>query len=278
MNKSKISFIGCGNMGRSLMGGLIAHGHPAALLTGADPDPGQCEKVRRLFNIETLADNSRAIQGADVIVLAVKPQAMAATIRSIKAGLDQQGSLLISMAAGIRLSALERWLRPDAAIIRVMPNTPALIRAGAAALYANAAVSNAQRALAEDMLRCVGLALWLEDESLMDTVTALSGSGPAYVFLLMEVMEKAAIKLGLGQGQARLLSMETVFGAARMARESRQDAATLRRQVSSPGGTTEAALKVLMGQSGMEELFARALGAAQQRATELADEFGEDSR
>ena len=276
MKQSKIAFIGCGNMGRSLIGGLIANGHPSSLLSGADPEPSQREQTKQQFDIETLEDNVQAIHGADVVVLAVKPQTMETTISGLASELIKQSSLVISIAAGIRLSAMEKWLSADTPIIRVMPNTPSLIQAGAAALYANTAVSEEQKEQAEAMLRSVGLALWLEDESQMDAVTALSGSGPAYIFLIMEVMEKAASKLGLEQEQARLLTMETVFGAAKMAMESKFDAATLRQQVTSPGGTTEAALKVLIEQGGMEKLFEDALSAAQQRSIELANEFGKD--
>ena len=274
MKQKKITFIGCGNMGRSLIGGLIANGHPAKLICGADPGAEQREQTRELFNIETLDDNIQAIHGADVVVLAVKPQAMETTLTPLADTLRQQKTLIISIAAGIRLSAMEHWLGEALPVVRVMPNTPALIQAGAAALYANPAVTEVQRELAESIMRSTGLTLWLEDESLMDAVTALSGSGPAYFFLIMEVLEKAAIKLGLGEEQARLLTLETAFGAAKMALESKQDAATLRRQVTSPGGTTEAALNVLQ-QGNIGQLFEQALTAAQQRSVELANSFGE---
>lgn len=277
MKQSKIAFIGCGNMGRSLIGGLISNGHPNSLICTADPDPAQRQQVKQLFDIETLEDNSQAVQDADVVVLAVKPQTMETTAATIRPALEKDPFLVISVAAGIRLSALERWLSPETPIVRVMPNTPALIQAGAAALYANAAVNDEQRELAEGILRSVGLALWLEDESSMDAVTALSGSGPAYIFLIMEVLEKAATKLGLEQEQARLLTLETVFGAAKMALESKHDAATLRQQVTSPGGTTEAALKVLMQEGNIEATFEQALTAARQRSIELAKSLGESA-
>lgn len=274
MRDTKISFIGCGNMGRSLIGGLIANGYSPSLLCGADPNPEQREQTKQQFDVETLEDNARAIHGAEVIILSVKPQAMEATLASIADEVKKQSSLIISIAAGIRLSAMENWLSATVPIIRVMPNTPALIQAGAAALYANSSANEEQRELAESILRSVGLALWLDDESLMDTVTALSGSGPAYIFLIMEVMEKAAVKLGLEQKQARLLALETTFGAAKMAMESKFDAAELRRQVTSPGGTTEAALKVLIEQGQIQTLFDQALSAAQHRSVELADSLG----
>ncbi|MCH7696976.1 MAG: pyrroline-5-carboxylate reductase [Proteobacteria bacterium] len=273
MKNNRICFIGCGNMGRSLIGGLIANGYMPKNICGADPAKEQRQKLRALFDIEVFQQNIDAIKNADMIVLAVKPQLMEATVKGIAAEFDPARPLIISIAAGIRLSAISAWLQQDLAIVRVMPNTPALIQAGATALYANDKTNTAQRESAEMIMRSVGLTVWLDDESLMDVVTALSGSGPAYFFLLMEIMEKAAVKMGLGQKQARLLTLETAFGAAKMAIESESDAATLRRQVTSPGGTTEQALNVLT-EANIETLFHAALTAAKQRSIELADTFG----
>ena len=273
MKQVQICCIGCGNMGRSLLGGLLANGYPRRLLSGADPDPVQREKIHSLFGIEILADSLQVIEQADIVVLAVKPQLMAATVKTIAAGLVKQRPLIISVAAGIRLSAISAWLQQDLPVIRAMPNTPALIQAGATALYANAQVAEAQKETAETILRSVGTVVWVDDESLLDTVTALSGSGPAYFFLVMEILEQAAIELGLQPAQARLLTLETALGAAKMALESEQDTGSLRRQVTSPGGTTERALAVLM-QGGIEALLRQALRAAQTRSVELADEFG----
>lgn len=273
MKNNRICFIGCGNMGRSLIGGLIANGYMPKNICGADPANEQRQKLRALFDIEVFQQNIDAIKNADMIVLAVKPQLMETTVKDIAAEFDPARPLIISIAAGIRLSAISAWLQQDLAIVRVMPNTPALIQAGATALYANDKTNTAQRESAEMIMRSVGLTVWLDDESLMDVVTALSGSGPAYFFLLMEIMEKAAVKMGLGQKQARLLTLETAFGAAKMAIESESDAATLRRQVTSPGGTTEQALNVLT-EANIETLFHAALTAAKQRSIELADTFG----
>ncbi len=273
MKNSRITFIGCGNMGRSLIGGLIANGLPENSITGTDINAEQRQTTASQYNIEMLEDNQQAIKDVDVVVLAVKPQSMEDTLKPIKETLSQKKPLLISVAAGIKLSDLGRWAGEDLAIVRVMPNTPALIQAGATALYANKNTSSAQCDLAETIMRSVGLALWLDDETLMDTVTALSGSGPAYYFLIMEVMEKAALQLGLPQEQARILTLQTAFGAAKMALESSHDAESLRKQVTSPGGTTEQALKVLID-GGIEDLFRDALKAAQKRSAELADEFG----
>ena len=260
-------------MGRSLIGGLIANGYMPENICGADPANEQRQKLRALFDIEVFQQNIDAIKNADMIVLAVKPQLMETTVKGIAAEFDPARPLIISIAAGIRLSAISAWLQQDLAIVRVMPNTPALIQAGATALYANDKTNTAQRESAEMIMRSVGLTVWLDDESLMDVVTALSGSGPAYFFLLMEIMEKAAVEMGLGQKQARLLTLETAFGAAKMAIESESDAATLRRQVTSPGGTTEQALNVLT-EANIETLFHAALAAAKQRSIELADTFG----
>lgn len=273
MKNSRITFIGCGNMGRSLIGGLIANGLSVNSITGTDINAEQRQTAASQFNIEVLEDNRQAIKDTDVVVLAVKPQSMQDTLLAMKAALAQEKPLLISIAAGIQLSHLGQWAGEELAIVRTMPNTPAIIQAGATALCANRHTSETQRDLAEAIMRSVGLAIWLDDETLMDAVTALSGSGPAYWFLIMEVMEKAATQLGLSQEHARILTLQTAFGAAKMALESNHDAQTLRKQVTSPGGTTEQALNVLMD-GGIEELFADALKAAQKRSAELATSLG----
>ncbi len=273
MKKSRITFIGCGNMGRSLIGGLIANGQSVNSITGTDINAEQRQTAASQFNIEVLEDNRQAIKDADIVVLAVKPQSMQETLQAITADLAQEKPLLISIAAGIQLSHLEQWAGEELAIVRSMPNTPALIQSGATALCANQFTSDTQRDLAEAIMRSVGLVLWLDDETLMDAVTALSGSGPAYYFLIMEVMEKAATQLGLSQEHARILTLQTAFGAAKMALESNHDAASLRKQVTSPGGTTEQALNVLL-EGGIEQLFDDALAAAKNRSIELAEEYG----
>ncbi len=275
MEQIKICFLGCGNMGRSLIGGLIANGHPAEFLCGADPDPEQRKQLARLFNISVHSDSVEAVDGAEVVVLAVKPQAISKSILAIAELLKKQRSLLISIAAGVRVKTMSDCAGENLPIIRVMPNTPALIQAGAAALFANEHVSSGQCEMAEAIMRSVGLALWLDNEEQLDAVTALSGSGPAYFFLIMEIMEKAAVKLGLDEKQARLLTLETAFGAAKMAMESSHDPESLRKQVTSPGGTTEQALNVLM-EGKIENLFNDALSAANKRSIELADEFGKN--
>lgn len=272
MENCRFAFIGCGNMARSLIGGLIANNFDKTHLIAADPDAGQRQKMKDLFDIETLADNKAAIDKSDVIVLAVKPQSMHAAIEDIGDKLRQQGKLIITIAAGIRLATLSKWLDTDIAIVRVMPNTPALIQAGAAALFANESTTEEQKNIAESMLRSVGTAVWLENEEQMDTVTALSGSGPAYFFYIMEAMENAAQELGLDEELARLLTIETAFGAAKMAMLSAHDPATLRKDVTSPGGTTESALQ-LFDQHKLDAILTQAMTAAKQRAIALSEEL-----
>ncbi|HEY7841543.1 MAG TPA: pyrroline-5-carboxylate reductase [Gammaproteobacteria bacterium] len=264
-----ISFIGCGNMCRSLVGGLVRDGVAPDRLRGADPVAEQRDRMHAL-GVEVLSDNAAAAAGADVIVLAVKPQAMREAATSLAPLLRRESPLVLSIAAGIRMDTIRGWLGSDPPLIRAMPNTPALIGAGASALCAGPRADAKHRELAEGILRAVGTVVWLEDEALMDVVTALSGSGPAYWFLLMEALEAEAVNLGLPREQARLLTIETALGAARMALESDADPSELRRQVTSPGGTTERALQVL-GAGGFAELVARALAAARDRSAELAE-------
>lgn len=269
MQNTKITFIGCGNMGQSLIGGLIADGYPADLLCGSDIDAAQRQQVSGRYGIETLEDNQRAVQGADIVVLAVKPQLVKQTLRPLCDELARNKPLLLSVAAGIRLQDLSRWAGNRLAIVRAMPNLPSLIQAGAAALCANQHVDSRQRDNAEAIMRAVGITIWLEEEGLIDAVTALSGSGPAYFFYIMEIMENAAHDLGLNKEKARILTLQTALGAAKMALESKHDPATLRKQVTSPGGTTERALQVLHA-GDFAGLFTQAIKAACARAGELA--------
>ena len=274
MKNTKISFIGCGNMGCSLIGGLIADGHNPAVITGGEPDSEKAGSIAREFNIRVSNDNSQAVKDAEVVILSVKPQNLLEVTRGILPSLSKSRPLLISIAAGIQTASILRITGDDFPVVRVMPNTPALIQTGASALYASPGVTEDQRALAEEIMRSVGLALWLDNESLLDSVTALSGSGPAYFFLVMECMQNAAIKLGLSHEHARLLTLETAFGAAKMALESKTDVKELRKQVTSPGGTTQAALNVLMDEGQIEALFLKAMQEARRRSEELALEFG----
>lgn len=273
MSKATIAFIGGGNMARSLVGGLIADGVSVASLRVADVNTETLERLHSQYGVATFTDNNAAVQDAQVVLLAVKPQSARTAAIELGAALERQRPLIISIVAGLRSADLARWLGYDAAIVRSMPNTPAMVQSGATALHANLAVNTTQRAQAESILRSVGLTLWLDNEEQMDAVTALSGSGPAYFFLIMELMQRAGTRLGLPPETARLLTLQTAFGAAKMALESPEDAATLRQRVTSPGGTTEQALKLFEAR-GLEQLFSDALAAAARRSQELADQLG----
>ena len=269
----RIAFIGGGHMTTSLIGGLRARGMPGDALWVADPVPAQLKRLRRDFDVHTTPDNSAAVREGDVVVLAVKPQDVAGVARGISPELARGRHSVISIAAGIRLADLARWLGPDAPVVRAMPNRPALIGAGVTALFAGAAVDDAGRAAVEGVMSAAGATLWLSDESQMDAVTAISGSGPAYFFLLVEALEAAGIQLGLLPGTARRLAVETARGAGMMAAESPESPATLREQVTSKGGTTAAALEILED-AGVRGIFARAVEAAARRSAQLADQFG----
>ena len=273
MKNPTLAFIGAGNMAGSLIAGLIADGTDPTRLRVADPDPEKLRAMTARFGVVTLADNPEAAAGADVVVLAVKPQVLKGVAEALAPMVREHRPLVVSVAAGIRETDLCRWLGGDAAVVRAMPNTPALVGSGATALYANPRVSQTQRSLAESVLRAVGLTLWLDDEQLMDAVTAVSGSGPAYFFLVMEAMQEAARQLGLPAETARLLTLQTAFGAAKMALESTEEPGGLRQRVTSPGGTTEKALGVLED-GALRGLFLKAIEAAATRSRELADEFG----
>ena len=274
MKHRSIGFIGGGNMACSLIGGLIADGRDALGIRVADPSDQQRRAVESNYGITTSASNEDVIARSDILVFAVKPQIIKSVTAELGPVIREKKCLVISIAAGIRTESLDTWLGGDVAIVRAMPNIAVLVKSGATALYANPQVSADQRNEAESVMRAVGLTLWLDDESQMDAVTALSGSGPAYLFLVIEVLENAAIKLGLSRETARLLALQTAFGAAKMALESTEDCATLRERVTSPGGTTEQAIAALQ-QGDIQGLFDRALQAAHQRAIELAELLGE---
>jgi len=267
-----LTFIGAGNMAASLIGGLIAEGYPVDRITACDPIAEARARLNGTFGIATTDDNRTAARAAETLVLAVKPQVMATVARELAPALAHR-PLVISIAAGIPLDALASWLGSDIPLVRCMPNTPALVRTAATGLYAGPGVSHAQRVTAERILQAVGLAVWLEEESQIDAVTALSGSGPAYFFLVMEAMMAAGRELGLAPAIARELTVQTALGAARMAGDDALDVAELRRRVTSPGGTTEAAIGVLEA-GGLAALFAAALRAAESRAREMGAAAG----
>ena len=272
MSKTRIAFIGAGNMAASLIGGLRAKGLEAAQIRASDPGAETRARVSAEHGIEVFADNADAIQGVDVVVLAVKPQAMKGVCEAIRPHL-QPGQLVVSIAAGITCASMNNWLGAQP-IVRCMPNTPALLRQGVSGLYATAQVSAEQRQQAEELLSAVGIALWLDEEQQLDAVTAVSGSGPAYFFLLIEAMTAAGEKLGLPRETAAQLTLQTALGAAHMAVASDVDAAELRRRVTSPAGTTEAAIKSFQA-DGFEALVEKALGAAAHRSAEMAEQLGQ---
>jgi pyrroline-5-carboxylate reductase len=275
METSSIAFVGGGNMTRSLVGGLLADGVAAARIVATEPDPDRRAALQHDFGIRVTADNAAAAADADVVVLAVKPQVMPGVARELARPLAGRDVLVISIAAGIPSADLDRWLGGSVPVIRAMPNTPALLRCSATVLCAGPGAGERHRELAEGILRAVGSVSWIEEEAQMDTVTALSGSGPAYFFLLAEALADAAAAQGMAPELARLLAIETAVGAARMALESAEDIAVLRARVTSPGGTTEAAIDALEA-GGFRALVGDALDRAQARSRELAARFGQE--
>lgn len=269
-----ICFIGAGNMALSLMGGLIASGYEKSNIIATDPTQAQRDSVTQRLGIKCYADNNQAIEMADIVVFAVKPQQLQNVCKEVAQTLQQKPLLTISVAAGIRTTDMDKWLGGNTAIVRTMPNTPALIQSGATGLFANPAVSGDQKNQAEHILRAAGLAIWVDTEADLDTVTALSGSGPAYYFLFMEAMQTTALEMGLSEKTAQLLSVQTAFGAAKMALESADDVVTLRQKVTSPNGTTEKAIQTFEAE-GLRQTVALAMQAAKTRAEELAIELGE---
>ena len=271
--QGRLAFIGGGNMAAALIGGLLRRGVPPARIAVAEPGEERRQWLRSQFGVETVSDNALAAAQSDVVVLAVKPQRMREMSVALAPQLENPATLVISVAAGIPLAALERWFGTHRGIVRTMPNRPALSGYGATALFASARLGRAERDRAESIMSAVGLTVWLESESQMDVVTALSGSGPAYFFLFMEALECAARDLGLAAEVAHRLTLATALGAARMADEAAEPLAALREQVTSKGGTTEAALAVLETAE-LRATIARAVAAAARRSVALAAEFG----
>jgi len=273
LSSKTIAFIGGGNMAASLMGGLVADGYNPRDILVSDPDSDKLAGLAARYGIQAAADNADAVSRADVLVLAVKPQILKAVAHELAPAVQERNPLIISIAAGVRSTDIDEWLGGKIALVRTMPNTPAMIQTGATVLFAGPQVSTGQRDLAESILRAVGLTRWVEDEAQMDAVTALSGSGPAYFFLVMEAMEQAGLELGIPAETARLLTLQTALGAARMAIESSDSPALLRQKVTSPGGTTERALNILEAGK-LRDLFANALTGARDRSIELSDLLG----
>jgi pyrroline-5-carboxylate reductase len=269
MTKDTIAFIGGGNMASSLVAGLIADGHDPGNLLVSDPDKSKLDALVARFGVRIGHDNGEAIGDADLAILCVKPQVASQVCRDLASAMGKRKPLVVSVMAGIREKDIQEWLGGGVPVVRAMPNTPAVIQSGAIVLHATAETSASQRNQAETILRAGGLTLWVEREEQMDAVTALSGSGPAYFFLLMEILEQAGIGLGLDPEHARLLTIQTALGAARMAMESSDSPRELRERVTSPGGTTEHALNVL-DSGGIHGLVTRAVSAAHERSKELS--------
>ncbi len=275
MNKV-ICFIGAGNMAKSLIGGLIASGYHKKNIIAADPSTEQCAALTQTLGIKCFQANQHAVELADIIVLAVKPQLLQSVCHEIQPYVQSSTQLIISVAAGVRLQHINTWLGGKLSIVRAMPNTPSLVQTGATALFSNEHTSNEQKNQAEHILRAAGLTVWVEQESLLDVVTALSGSGPAYYFLFMEAMEQAAIKMGLPPKTAHLLTMQTALGSAKMVMESNQSCQALREHVTSPNGTTEQAIKHFE-QANFHHIVEGAMAAAHKRAIEIGNELGGES-
>jgi pyrroline-5-carboxylate reductase len=267
----KLAFIGGGNMASALISGLKAKGLPAARMMVSDPNAEALARLAAAYGVHHAA-GPEAVRDADVVVLAVKPQMMRDALTPLAPALSSARPLIISVAAGIPHAALMRWLGAQARVVRSMPNRPALNGCGATGLFAPPGLGSEQRALAQSIMDAVGVTVWVELESQLDTVTALSGSGPAYFFLFMEALEAAARARGLPADIAHLLTLETAYGAAMMARNAADSLKTLRDQVTSKGGTTAAALAVMEG-AHLRDIVAEALNAAERRSAELGTEF-----
>jgi len=275
MKTEKIGFVGGGNMAACLMTGLIQSGFSAQNIWVSDVREDVLLKHAAHLNVNTTTENTQLAEVVDVVVLAVKPQKLREAAQEIAAIVQKKQSLVVSIAAGVGQKSLRHWLGDHVAIVRSMPNTPALVMSAVTALHANEYVGEEAKQLAENILRAVGITLWVEHESELDAVTAVSGSGPAYFFLLMEAMEWASVELGLNEKTARILVQQTALGAAKIVLESSDTPAQLRQRVTSPGGTTQKALEVFE-QGEFKQLVSKALHAARDRSIELSKELGEE--
>lgn len=261
-------------MASSLITGLIASGHSPSQIWVSDINQDALKTLANNLNINISVANEAVIEEVEVVVLAIKPQVLREVAENCAAIIRKKRPLVVSIAAGVTQESLSRWLGTEVAVVRCMPNTPSLVLTGATGLHANANVDDEQRDLAENILRSVGVALWVDKESELDAVTAVSGSGPAYYFLLMEAMEQTALSMGMQEHTARLLIQQTALGAAKIALESNESPEQLRKRVSSPGGTTEQAIKAFE-QGGFRELVAKAIQAAHDRSIEMSKQLGE---
>jgi pyrroline-5-carboxylate reductase len=272
MDTRKIAFIGAGNMARSIIAGLTSSGYPSNNITATDPNQEQRRLLSDLYDINTTGDNAEAANNADVIILAVKPQIMELVCGGLTE-IDLSNKLVISIAAGISANRLNQLLETDVNLVRVMPNTPALVSKGMSGLYATPEVNDADKSFSSQILKAVGETCWVEEESGINTITAASGSGPAYFFLFMEAMQNEAIAQGLDKDTARMLVQQTALGAAEMViANGDSEISTLREQVTSKGGTTAAALQTF-NEHELSTIVAKAMRAAQSRAEEMETLF-----
>ena len=270
MQNTIITVIGAGHMGSAIIGGLVAAGHPPARIRATGRGLSSLEGLKARFGIHITTDNVEGATDCDVLILATKPQHISTVLTELAPLIAKQKPLLISVAAGVEEANLRKVLQGNPSIVVAMPNTPALVRSGVTTLFANACVTETQKQLAEEIFNAVGHTVWLENEQHIHTITALSGTGPAYFFLLMEALQEAAVQLGLPDDIAKTLTIQTALGSARMAQESPHDLATLRKQVTSPGGGTERALNVLLELNRFHTLVFQAVQAAQRRYQEMA--------
>ncbi|MCH9769713.1 MAG: pyrroline-5-carboxylate reductase [Gammaproteobacteria bacterium] len=268
---TNIAFIGGGNMTAALVMGLLNAGYSAECITVSNRSANKLIYFAKL-GVQTTQSNHEAVQKAEAIIFAVKPKQLKAVCNELATVIGERQPLLISVAISVSMAMMTRWLAGDYAVVRAMPNTPAMVSAGATGLYANAAVSAKQRDLAESIFRSTGIVAWVQAEDVIRNVIAVSGSGPAYYFLLMEAMQAAAEEMGLEAGVAKTLTQQTAFGAAKLALESTQEFSQLRSQVTSPGGTTEQAINYFL-QSDFKNIVAKAMQAAAARSLELRQEL-----
>lgn len=267
----RICFIGAGNMASALIGGLVNQGIAPENIIAAEPSQERLDDVHKSFGVSVSTDNASAVAQSNIIVLCVKPQVLRPVCEALAPALPK-GSLVISIAAGIELSSLQAWCGEGQALVRCMPNTPALVGKGASGLYANALVSEAQKSLAKELFSAIGFCEWLASEKLIHSVTAVSGSGPAYFFLFIEAMEKAGVEMGLEPETARLLAAQTCAGAAQMVLRGDSPPEQLKRNVMSPGGTTERAIQTFDDKN-LSGIVTAAMQAAHDRSVEMAQEL-----
>ena len=272
-NKTVIGFIGAGNMAYALIKGLLNNGFDANQINISDPNEELLLNRESELKVTTYSDNTSLLRNSDIIFFAVKPQVLSSVCLELK-GVVKSKHLFVSIVAGIRSSDINRWLGGNFALIRTMPNTPALFQSGVTGLFANEVVDNEQKTLVSSILSSVGECFWVNEEKLIDAITAISGSGPAYFFLLMESMKQAGMALGLDEETANSLSIQTAYGASLMANKTGKDSRTLRTEVTSPNGTTQSAIESFQDQN-FEGIVANATRAAYDRARELSNELGD---